>query len=62
MFATTHPSKPFSFARFQRFFLIVALLLNGIVLLHKFGPKGWVLPTSQLEALVPAARVVAWEQ
>ncbi|OCK98363.1 uncharacterized protein K441DRAFT_654484 [Cenococcum geophilum 1.58] len=62
MFATTHFSKPISFSRFQRFFLIVALILNGIVLLYKFGPRGWLLPTSQFEAFVPAARVVAWEQ
>jgi len=62
MFATTHFSKPISFSRFQRFFLIVALIFNGIVLLYKFGPSGWLLPTSQFEAFVPATRVVAWEQ
>jgi len=50
MFATTHFSKPISFSRFQRFFLIVALILNGIALLYKFGPRSWPLQTSVSKA------------
>lgn len=50
MFATTSFSKPVSFSRFQRFFLVVALIFSGIVLLYKFGPRGWLLPTSVSKA------------
>jgi hypothetical protein len=62
MFATTHFSKPFSFSRFQRFFLIVALILNGIVLLYKFGPRGWLLPTSVSKATLRPHQITCAKQ